>query len=170
MIRFNNKLLRVIAIDNSSGPVTEDAETVVTVGTQYGWKVPIDLVLDWANNGLYMVITAYTTQTDMDSWDYASDNRFFAVKYGTNTEYNILNGFVNFIPFDSSGYRGMTFTNTDFSNANLSIIQNWKNDGVEYVVFHAPASSTSKFVSPPLCVLHYNGNIQIITPMNLAKL
>lgn len=170
MLRFNNKLIRINGKETTTGPVSEPAETVVTVGNQYGWKVPIDLILDWSNNGIEMVITAYTTQADMDSWDHGSDNRFFAVRTNGSNEYNVLSGFVNFSPIDSTGYRGMTFTNTNFSNANLNNILTWKGYGDTHVVFHSPAAGTDKFLQPPLCMLNYNGESTVIKPIGLGNL
>lgn len=119
---------------------------------QYCWIIPIDILLNCKTNNLVLDITAYTTETGTGSWD--GDDRFFALRTNYNSEYTILSGFLSFEPIDSNGYRGMTISN--WSSASLNNIQNWKNNGDTNVLLHSPSSQTSRFISPPTCIMTYS--------------
>lgn len=167
ILSLNNKLLRVWAKDKSQSHITETVDTVVTIGGQYGWKVPIDVVLNCQTNGFSITVDAYTTVTGTSSWD--TNTRFYAVKVNNNNEFPILTDINSFQPIDSEGHRGMTIPNSKWQDALLSNIISWKNQGEEYVVFHSPGSNTNKFTSPPTCVIDYYGDVDKDVPLGLTN-
>lgn len=119
---------------------------------QYCWVIPIDILINCKTNNLVLDITAYTTQTGTGEWD--SDRRFFCLRTNGSSEYTILDNVVSWVPIDSNGYRGMTIS--DWSNASLSNLTNWKNNyGDTNVWLHSPSSQSSKFLQPPECRMTY---------------
>lgn len=121
---------------------------------QYCWIIPIDILLNCKTNNLVLDITAYTTETGTGAWDGGGDYRFFALRTTYSSEYTILDGIVPFAPIDSNGYRGMTISN--WSDASLSNIQTWKNNGDTNVLLHPPATQANKFISPPTCIMTHS--------------
>lgn len=158
ILKYNNRVVthndRWIDYTNQSGI---QLQTVIETGNnQYGWLIPIDILLNCVNNGLVLNITAYTTETGTGGWDNDhGDYRFFAQRSNYTREYTLLDNVVPFAPIDSNGYRGMTIS--DWMHASLYNIQTWKSDGDTQVVLHAPASQVSKFIEPPVCIMTYNG-------------
>lgn len=120
---------------------------------QYYWKIPIDILLNCKTNNLVLDITAYTTQTGTGAWDGGGNTRLYAEKVNYTSEYTLMSGVNSFEPIDSNGYRGMTISN--WTNASLGNIQDWKNNGETYVLLHSPAAGTSNFVQPPVCKMTY---------------
>ncbi len=158
MIMLNNrplyvgtfKPLIISGIEPDPGTILQT--TIEPNYGQYCWIIPIDILLNCKTNNLVLDITAYTTQTGTGSWD--SDHRFFALRTNYSGEYTILNGVTSFAPIDSNGYRGMTISN--WSDALLNNILNWKYNGDTNVLLHSPSSQTSKFISPPTCIMTHS--------------
>lgn len=167
ILSINNKLVRLHGKEKHQDQVTETLTGISTVGTQYGWTIPVDVILNCATNGFNTSITAHTTQADDQPW--GNDYRVFLVKPGTSSEYTVLNNITPFIPIDDQGYRGMTISNNQWQGASLSTLRDWKSQGVTEVVLHFPASQTNKFTDPPLCVVNYYGEVEVDVKLGLAN-
>lgn len=167
ILSINNKLVRLHGKEKRQDQVTETLTGITTVGTQYGWTIPVDAILDCATNGFNISITAHTTQADDQPW--GNDYRVFLVKPGISYEYTVLNNITPFVPIDDQGYRGMTISNSQWQGANLSTLRDWKTQGVTEVVLHFPASQTNKFTEPPLCVINYYGEVDVDIKLGLAN-
>lgn len=167
ILSINNKLVRLHGKEKHQDQVTETLTGISTVGNQYGWKVPIDAILNCKSNGLSITVDAYTTETGTGTWD--SNTDFYCVKVNNSDEFVIFSGVNSFQAIDSEGHRGMTIPNSKWQDASLSNIESWKNQGEEYVVLHPPSSDINRFTEPPTCVINYYGEVEVDVKLGLAN-
>lgn len=123
---------------------------LMIAGGEYGWQLPIDVLLDCSNNGLEINISFYTNVSDDEEWD----GGYYMVNPDNTSDYQRWVGFGDISPtVVSPGYRECNVTNTMLVNGldNYSIywLNELKNNGYTYVFSHPAAFQPYKFNSEP---------------------
>lgn len=124
---------------------------LMTAGGEYGWQLPIDVLLDCVNNGLEINISFYTNVSDSTTWE----GGYYMVKPDSTGNYIRWVGMNDIRPIVvSPGYRECNVTNTmlvnGLTNSNISWLNDLKNNGYTYVFTHPAAFQPSKFIGDPV--------------------
>lgn len=153
MLTLNNRPLYVgnfkplIIESGESGP-TIHHYPLMTAGGEYGWQLPIDVLLNCANNGLQINISFYTNESDSINWE----GGYYMANPDNTWNYQQWVGDISPIVV-SPGYRECNVTNEMLVNGLDSYRIEWlnglKNDGYTYVFSHPAAFQPSKFISTP---------------------
>lgn len=156
MLRFNNKLIKlngnlageVIIPPTPVGP-TIHHYPLITAGNEYVWQLPIDVLLDCANNGLEINISFYTSESDSSRWE----GGYYMANPNDTGDYQRWVGNEFYPTVVSPGYRECTVTNTMLVNGLTSYRISWlndiKNNGYTYIFTHPAAFQSYKFTSEP---------------------
>ena len=156
MLRFNNKLIKlngnlageVIIPPTPVGP-TIHHYPLITAGNEYVWQLPIDVLLDCANNGLEINISFYTSESDSSRWE----GGYYMANPNDTGDYQRWVGNEFYPTVVSPGYRECTVTNTMLVNGLTSYRISWlndiKNNGYTYILTHPAAFQPYKFTSEP---------------------
>lgn len=160
MITLNNRPLyigniRPLIVGDSPGPTppvgpTIHHYTLMTAGGEYGWQLPIDVLLDAANNQLEIKISFNTNVSDGSTWEggYYMANPSNTSDYIRWVEMDVIRPEVV-----SPGYRECNVTNTMLINGlsghRTSWLNNLKSQGYTYVFTHPAAFQPSKFIGDP---------------------
>lgn len=134
------------------GPTVHHYE-LVTRGGEYGWLLPIDILLNAQTNQLQINIRFDTNVSDSSNWE----GGYYVVQdNGTSNPYirwvnmNDIRPVVVRVP----GYRECNVTNEMIVNglttSNITKLNDWKNQGYTYVFNHPAAFQPSKFIGDPI--------------------
>ena len=124
---------------------------LITAGGEYGWQLPIDVLLNAETNGLIINISFNTNVSDDSNWE----GGFYVVQdNGTSRPYIRWVGMGDIRPeVVSPGYRECNVTNSmivdGLNTYNLRDLNSWKNDGYTTVFTHPAAFQPSKFIGEP---------------------
>lgn len=123
---------------------------LMTAGGEYGWQLPIDVLLECANNSLVINISFYTNVSDSTSWE----GGYYMVKPDSTGNYQRWDDMSDIRPtVVSTGYRECNITNTMLVNGltdyRISWLNDLKNNGYTYVFTHPAAFQPSKFIGEP---------------------
>ena len=138
-----------------TGP-TPHTFTLMTAGGEYGWQLPIDVLLDSINNGLYIDISFYTNESDDTTWE----GGFYMANPDNTSDYKRWVDMWNIRPeVVSPGYRECNVTNQmivdGLTNSNISWLNALKNNGYTYVFTHPAAFQPNKFITEPTATFWY---------------
>ena len=133
---------------------------LMQLGSEYGWQLPIDVLLDASNNELSIDISFYTNVSDSTTWE----PYFYIVKPGNKNDYKRLVEENDCRPIVvSAGYRECNITNTQIVNGLTQTIKNWLNDlrsqGFNYIFTHPASFGTSKFIGEPSATFNFAGDV-----------
>lgn len=123
---------------------------LMTGGGEYGWQLPIDVLLDCANNGLEINISFYTNVSDSTNWE----GGYYMANPDNTSNYQRWVDMSDIRPtVVSPGYRECNVTNTMLVNgltsSRISWLNDLKNNGYTYVFTHPAAFQPNKFNSEP---------------------
>ena len=150
----NNDAIVSAYFEEQAGP-TPHYFTLMTAGDEYGWQLPIDVLLNAAENGLYIDISFYTSESDDTSWE----GGYYMANPDNTGDYKQWVGWEVSPTVVSPGYRECTVTNTmlvdGLTEGNIDWLNNLKNDGYTYVFTHPAAFQPYKFTSDPTATFWY---------------
>ena len=123
---------------------------LMTAGNEYGWQLPIDVLLNAETNGLIINISFNTNVSDDSNWE----GGYYMVNPDNTGNYKRWVGMGDIRPeVVSPGYRECIVTNTmlvnGLTNSNIDWLNNLKNDGYTYVFSHPAAFNPNKFIGEP---------------------
>jgi hypothetical protein len=124
---------------------------LITAGNEYGWQLPIDVLLNAETNGLIINISFNTNVSDSSNWE----GGFYVVQdNGTSNPYIRWVGMGDIRPeVVSPGYRECNVTNAMIVNglttSNINRLNDWKNNGYTTVFTHPAAFNPNKFIGEP---------------------
>lgn len=123
---------------------------LMTAGNEYGWQLPIDVLLDAETNGLIINISFNTNVSDSSEWE----GGYYMVDSDNTGNFKRWVGMNDIRPVVvSPGYRECTVTNTmlvdGLTESNINWLNNLKNDGYTYVFSHPAAFQPDKFIGEP---------------------
>lgn len=133
-----------------AGPSIHHYE-LVTAGGEYGWLLPIDVLLNAQTNELQINISFNTNVSDSTTWE----GGYYVVQdNGTSSPYIRWVGMSDIRPtVVNPGYRECNITNEMIVNglttSNINTLNNWKNQGYTYVFNHPASFQPSKFIDTP---------------------
>ena len=124
---------------------------LITAGGEYGWQLPIDVLLNAETNGLIINISFNTNVSDSSNWE----GGYYVVQdNGTSRPYIRWVGMGDIRPeVVSPGYRECNLTNSMIVNglttSNINTLNDWKNNGYTTVFTHPAAFNPDKFIGEP---------------------
>lgn len=152
----NNDAIVSAYFEEQAGP-TPHSFTIMWGGGELGWQLPIDVLLNAAENGLYINISFHTIDSVVDTdWE--------GGYYMANP--NDTGNFIQWVDTSdirpeevSPGYRECNVTNTMLVNGltegNIDWLNSLKNDGYTYVFTHPAAFQYYKFVGELIATFWY---------------
>lgn len=151
---FNNKVLKhnnKLLVGGEPGPTVHHYE-LITAGGEYGWRMPIDVLLAAQTNELKIKISFNTNVSDSTSWE---GGYYVVQNNGTSHPYIRLVDMSTIRPIVvSPGYRECNVTNEMLVNGltttNIGTLNNWKSQGYTHVFTHPAAFQPSKFIGDPI--------------------
>lgn len=134
-----------------AGPTVHHYE-LVTAGGEYGWLLPIDVLLAAQTNQLQINIRFNTNVTDSTTWEggyYVVQDNGTRYPYILWVDMHIIRPIVV-----SAGYRECNVTNemlvNSLTTSNIDELNNWKSQGYTRVFTHPAAFQPSKFIGDPI--------------------
>jgi hypothetical protein len=150
----NNDAIVSAYFEEQTGP-TPHYFNLMTAGDEYGWQLPIDVLLNAAENGLYINISFYTNESDDTNWE----GGYYMVNPDETWNYQQWVGWEISPTVVSPGYRECNVTNTmlvdGLTEGNIEWLNGLKNDGYTYVFSHPAAFQPYKFTSEPTATFWY---------------
>lgn len=133
------------------GPTVHHYE-LTTAGGEYGWLLPIDVLLDAQTNQLQINISFNTNVSDSTTWEggyYVAQNNGKGTTWIRWVDMNTIRPIVV-----SQGYRECNVTNemivNGLTNSNITTLNNWKSLGYTEVFTHPAWFQPSKFIGDPV--------------------
>lgn len=123
---------------------------LMTASNEYGWQLPIDVLLNAETNGLIINISFNTNVSDDTSWE----GGYYMVNPDNTGNYKRWVGMNDIRPVVvSAGYRECNVTNqlivNGLTESNINWLNNLKDNGYTYVFSHPAAFNPSKFIGEP---------------------
>ena len=133
-----------------AGPTVHHYE-LVTRGGEYGWLLPIDILLNAQTNQLQINIRFNTNVSDSTTWE----GGYYMVNPNNTGNYIRWVGMNDIRPtVVSPGYRECNVTNTMLVNglttSNINTLNDWKSQGYTNIFTHPAAFQPSKFIGDPV--------------------